>query len=76
MIHCRIGALLLKGEWKAAVDMILGRIEGERSDNDEARRLYLEEGDVSGALKLMQRHLTAERALLEVSHCIATPQSP
>ncbi|EIE24990.1 tRNA pseudouridine synthase D [Coccomyxa subellipsoidea C-169] len=61
----RIGALLLKGEWKAAVDMILGRIEGERSDNDEARRLYLEEGDVSGALKLMQRHLTAERALLE-----------
>ena len=48
--------------------MILGRLEGERSENDEARRLFLEEGDISGALKLMQRHLTAERALLEVSH--------
>ncbi|KAK9908622.1 hypothetical protein WJX75_000533 [Coccomyxa subellipsoidea] len=61
----RIGALLLKGEWKAAVDMIMGRLEGERSENDEARRLFLEEGDISGALKLMQRYLTAERALLE-----------
>lgn len=63
----RIGALLLKGEWKAAVELIMGRVEGERSENDEARRLFLDKGDVGGALRLMQRHLTAERALLEVN---------
>ena len=63
---CRIGALLFKGEWKAAVELIMGRVEGERSENDEARRLFLENGDVGGALRLMQRHLTAERSLLEV----------
>ncbi|BDA41229.1 Multisubstrate pseudouridine synthase 7 [Coccomyxa sp. Obi] len=79
----RIGALLLKGEWKAAVDMIMGRVEGERSENDEARRLFLEKGDVGGALKLMQRHLTAERALLEglrkqggTNYCQALQQIP
>lgn len=72
----RIGALLLKGEWKAAVDMIMGRLEGERSENDEARRLFLEEGDISGALKLMQRYLTAERALLEVSHLRSHAEKP
>ena len=54
----------------------MGRLEGERSENDEARRLFLEEGDISGALKLMQRYLTAERALLEVSHPRSHPDKP
>ncbi|CAL8462051.1 g1582 [Coccomyxa elongata] len=79
----RIGALLLKGEWKAAVELIMGRVEGERSENDEARRLFLEKGDVGGALRLMQRHLTAERALLEglrkqggTNYCQALQQIP
>ncbi len=50
----------------------MGRVEGERSENDEARRLFLEKGDVGGALRLMQRHLTAERALLEVTLSFVT----
>lgn len=59
--------MLLKGEWKEAVRLIMQPHEGERDDNDRARKAYLEEGDISGALKLMQRHLTAERSILEVS---------
>lgn len=43
------------------------RLDGEREENDEARQLFLEKGDIGGALKLIGRHLIAERALLEVS---------
>lgn len=67
LCSCRVGLLLLKGEWKEAVRLIMQPHEGERDDNDRARKAFLDEGDISGALKLMQRHLTAERSILEVS---------
>ena len=38
----------------------------ERADSEAAKRLYLEQGNVSGALRDMPRHCVAECAILEV----------
>ncbi|KAL0027136.1 hypothetical protein WJX79_009492 [Trebouxia sp. C0005] len=65
----KVGAALLRGHYEEAVRLIMQPRDGEREETAEARRLYLEKGDVMGALYTMQRHLTAERAILEgLSH--------
>ncbi|KAL0052217.1 hypothetical protein WJX82_010083 [Trebouxia sp. C0006] len=65
----KVGAALLRGQYQEAVRLIMQPRDGEREESAEARRLYLEKGDVTGALYKMQRHLTAERAILEgLSH--------
>ncbi|DBB03074.1 TPA: hypothetical protein ACH3X1_013389 [Trebouxia sp. C0004] len=65
----KVGATLLRGRYEEAVRLIMQPRDGEREETAEARRLYLEKGDVTGALSKMQRHLTAERAILEgLSH--------
>ncbi|KAH9611437.1 hypothetical protein KSS87_000168 [Heliosperma pusillum] len=67
-----IGAALLRGEWKAAVDMILDPREGDilesyylRSDaTRKIREQYKEDNDVNGALRRLPYHMVAERAIL------------
>ena len=44
---------------------------GEKEESAQARRLYLDGGDVKGALKAMPKFLTGERTILEVWSCAA-----
>ncbi|XP_013630112.1 PREDICTED: pseudouridylate synthase 7 homolog [Brassica oleracea var. oleracea] len=60
-----VGAALLKGEWKEAVDMILDPRESERNVVNEAREYYKETGDIDGTLRQLPRYLVAERAILQ-----------
>lgn len=63
----RVGQALLRGRWREAVRLLLTpRPDCARREQAEACRLYLEEGDVEGALRLMPRFLVAEPALLQV----------
>ncbi|CAA7041194.1 unnamed protein product [Microthlaspi erraticum] len=55
-----VGAALLKGEWKDAVDMIL-----DPREINEAREYYKETGDIDGTLRQLPRYLVAERAILQ-----------
>lgn len=59
-----IGAALLRGEWKTAVDLILDPRDGERSDIREAREYYKSSMDIDGTLRRIPRHLVAERSIL------------
>ncbi|XP_031094995.1 multisubstrate pseudouridine synthase 7 [Ipomoea triloba] len=60
-----IGATLLRGEWKAAVNMILDPREGEKNPISRVREYYKESGDIDGTLMQLPRHLVAERAILQ-----------
>ncbi|AQK94664.1 Multisubstrate pseudouridine synthase 7-like [Zea mays] len=60
-----VGAALLRGEWKVAVNLILDPREGERDDINEVRKRYKEHGDIDMALRNFPRHLVAERAILQ-----------
>ncbi|XP_019161541.1 PREDICTED: multisubstrate pseudouridine synthase 7 [Ipomoea nil] len=60
-----IGATLLRGEWKAAVNMILDPREGEKNVISRVREYYKESGDIDGTLRQLPRHLVAERAILQ-----------
>ena len=63
-----LGAALLRGQWREAVRLLLTpRADCGKADQVEAARLYLEEGDVEGALALMPRYLVAEPAVLQVA---------
>ncbi|KAL7120130.1 hypothetical protein ACP275_02G104600 [Erythranthe tilingii] len=59
-----IGAALLRGEWKAAVSMILDPREGEKDVTRTIREYYKESGDIEGTLRQLPRHLVAERSIL------------
>ena len=64
---CRVGQVLLRGQWREAVRLLLTpRADCGRPDQAEACRLYLEKGDVEGALRKMPRFLVTEPALLQV----------
>jgi hypothetical protein len=43
---CRVGAALLRGEWQAAVRLIMQGGPGERREYRQARALYMEQGDI------------------------------
>lgn len=45
-IFTRVGGALLKGEWEAAVKLILSGAPDEKQDSREGRQLYLEKGDI------------------------------
>ncbi|XP_021742225.1 multisubstrate pseudouridine synthase 7-like [Chenopodium quinoa] len=59
-----IGAALLRGEWKAAIDMILDPREGEREAVRKIREQYKESNNVDGALRRLPHHMVAERSIL------------
>ena len=77
-----MGRELIRGNWQAAVQLVMAGHAGEREDSAQARRLFLDDNDVAGALKQMPRHQTVERAILEVyfsAHpvaCTASDVSP
>ncbi|XP_027350046.1 multisubstrate pseudouridine synthase 7 isoform X2 [Abrus precatorius] len=60
-----IGAALLRGEWKLAVDMILDPRDGERNAIAKARKYYKESSDAVGTLRQLPHYLVAERAVLQ-----------
>ncbi|CAM8928097.1 unnamed protein product [Rhodiola kirilowii] len=60
-----IGAALLRGEWDAAVSMILDPRVGERENINQAREYYKESGDIQGTLRQLPRNMFAERAILQ-----------
>ncbi|PKA64964.1 tRNA pseudouridine13 synthase [Apostasia shenzhenica] len=60
-----IGAALLRGHWKAAIDLILDSREGERSAIKEARKKYEQTGDADLMLRQLPHHMVAERAILQ-----------
>lgn len=60
-----IGATLLRGEWRNAVDMLLDPREGEKDPIKKVREYYKESSDIDGTLKQLPRHLVAERAILQ-----------
>ncbi|EPQ59476.1 tRNA pseudouridine synthase D [Gloeophyllum trabeum ATCC 11539] len=60
-----IGRALLRGDWHAAVSMILRERPGEHPDVVRARRAWLVEGDLDKALEAMPRRVVAERCILE-----------
>ncbi|KAK9818577.1 hypothetical protein WJX74_001807 [Apatococcus lobatus] len=57
----RIGAALLRGEWREAVWLIMQ----PDASNADACNLYLNDGNIEGALKQLPRHMVGERAILE-----------
>ena len=57
-----IGLLLLRSEWELACDTILSAPrEGEQYGAREARRLWREDKDAEGALKVLPKGHVAER---------------
>ncbi|CAA6658521.1 unnamed protein product [Spirodela intermedia] len=66
-----VGAALLRGEWKAAVGLILDPRDGDilafflPVEIREAREYYKESGDVEATLRQLPRYLVAERAILQ-----------
>lgn len=60
-----IGAALFRGEWKAAVDMILDPREGERDVIRRIRENYKENKDIEGTLRRLPHNMVAERAILQ-----------
>lgn len=46
LLSCRVGAALLRGEWQAAVELILQGAPHEKEDVKAARDKYTKEGDI------------------------------
>ncbi len=70
-----VGRHILRRDWDAAVDVLLGR-PGEKEKDErlrEARHRY-EAGDIEGAYELMPRSFTAERRVLEILLREGTPE--
>ena len=65
-VRCRVGIALLKGQWEEAVRLIMQPSSHERADSEAAKKLYLDQGDILGALKAIPRHCVAESAILQV----------
>lgn len=61
-----LGIHLLKGEWKAAAQLVLAEQEIVAEESIEARRIWAETGDAFAALKKMPRRFTAETCILNV----------
>lgn len=61
-----IGEKIVAEQWKDVVVMLLTVDDRDHADVKTAKRAYLENGDVDGALKLLPLHLTMERLLLQV----------
>eukprot|EP00250_Pteridium_aquilinum_P011521 c20125_g1_i1 orf=439-2703(-) len=59
-----VGAALLRGDWEAAVHLILQPRDGERQDVMEARDYFMKTKDADGTLLRMPRQFVTERAVL------------
>lgn len=61
----RAGFLLLKGDWKGAVEAIMAPREDEPPHVTRSRERYAA-GEFAAALEQMPRHMVAERSIVEV----------
>lgn len=61
----------MKGDWEAAVNCIMQQRAGERDPLPEARRLFLEDKNLSASNKLMPHYALAEKAILQVQAVFA-----
>lgn len=61
----QVGAALLRGEWRNAVQLILGPREGECDNINKVREHFKEYGDIGTALRNFPRYLITERAILQ-----------
>lgn len=59
-----VGRHLLRGDWQAALDLLLRPRDGERDDVRKAREHYAANGDPGAALRMMPKFMVAERAVL------------
>ena len=59
--------MLLQGKWKEAVELLLQPSSNSRQEVEQAWKLYSENGDVEGALRMMPRNMVVEPAILQVS---------
>ncbi|KAL1503112.1 hypothetical protein AB1Y20_011175 [Prymnesium parvum] len=60
-----VGALLLRGDFKGAVELLLAARPGERDDERAARELWARTRDAAAVLPVLPRRMNIERALLE-----------
>ncbi len=61
----RVGASLLKGDWKKTCEMLLEHRRRDKTEITEARNAY-RAGNINKALRVLPKMHIAERALLEV----------
>jgi len=61
-----IGEKMVAGKWSDALQLLLAISERDPPVVQQAKQLYLEQGDVDGALKLLPMSLSLERTLLQV----------
>ncbi|KAF0919142.1 hypothetical protein E2562_028444 [Oryza meyeriana var. granulata] len=61
----QVGAALLRGEWRNAVQLILDPREGECDGINKVREHFKEHGDIGTALRNFPRYLITERAILQ-----------
>lgn len=59
-----LGIILLKDDWRGAVELILAEQERVVPDSVESRRVWAETGDAAAAAKLMPRRCSAEHSVL------------
>ncbi|KAI1316682.1 multisubstrate pseudouridine synthase 7 [Mortierella claussenii] len=59
-----VGAAMLRGEWEAAVDLIMRPRAGEGPDLEKARKHWAEHKDAQEALKLFPKRWVAEHQVL------------
>ena len=57
--------MLLKGDWEAAVKLIMSEREGDREAAREARCLF-QKGHIGAANKMVPGFMQAEKAILQV----------
>lgn len=62
---CRVGSQLLKGDWEAAVKLILAEREGDREDALRARQLFAQ-GQIGAANRAAPAYMQSEKAILQV----------
>lgn len=61
----RVGSLLLKGDWEAAVNLIMSMREGDRADAQQARQ-HFKKGQIGAAARAVPGFCQAEKAILQV----------
>ncbi len=59
-----IGAAMLQGDWKGAVDLLMGDPEALRDDQWRSAVEAYQRGNLGEALRLLPRHCNAEREVL------------
>jgi tRNA pseudouridine13 synthase len=60
-----IGSAMVRRDWKAAVDLLIGSPEAVRDEAWQTAIIAYRQGDIAEALRLMPRHCRSERDVLQ-----------